>query len=354
MKCPYCLDSTGASSRTHVLESRQEVSPEAGPRVRRRRECAVCERRFTSFESIERGVMVDARGKRRAFSPARLQRSLLTLNTDLPVSQIEEIVSDIQRRVDAHTDEIEIATLVRWVAGGLPDPETRTTYLEKVGGYNSEEARLAASGEVIKRAGKSPDWFDRKKLRDAIGRAAFTLIAAVELDKIADDIEQRVIESHEPIPTTTLRTWVETELRRRNDRAWLRYAAGRPEASLQEILRLVTKTPHGHVRKSDDSLEAFDKYRLRSGLELALGKRERPAKFWERFDRFIESIGQEIRTSPEATSTATIVNQVLRWFKENDELNAFVSYLALHRHGLELSEITDEFAKWDIDVSAKL
>ncbi len=354
MQCPFCLDATGGSSKTHVLESRQEVHPDVGPRVRRRRECGGCERRFTSYESIERGVVVYERGTRRTFSPARLQRSLRALEMGLGEAQIEEIAGDVQRRVDGHNDPIEIATLVRWVAGGLPDPGRRAIYLEKVGQYDPEEARLAASGEVVKRRGSSPEWFNRRKLRGAIGKAAFTLIPADELDRIADQIEQRVIESHEPILTTALRVWVEEELRRRNELAWLRYAAGCPEASLEEILRLVTRTPDGHVRKSNDSLEAFDKYRLRSGLELALGKRPRPEEFWREFDRFIDSIGEQIRESPEATPTATIVNQVLRWFKENDELNAFVSYLALHRRGLKLSEINDELEKWGIPVSAKL
>lgn len=352
MKCPFCLDSRGASSKTHVLESRQEASPEAGPRVRRRRECDECEGRFTTFEAVEHGAVADARGKRRPFSPARLQRSLLALGTDLSESQIEEIVGDVQRRVEGHTDAIDTATLVRWVAGGLPDPNIRTLYLERVGGYDPEEAKRAASGEVLKRKGESSDWFDRRKLRDAIGRAALVLIDADELDAIADDIQERVIKSHEPVPTTTIRGWVEAELRRRNELAWLRYAAGRPEASLEEILRLVTHTPYGHVRKSNESLEAFDKYRLRLGMELALGKRERPAEFWGEFDRFIDSISEEIKTSPEATPTATIVNQVLRWFKEHDELKAFLSYLALHRHDLKLSQITDELTKWGIDVSA--
>ena len=45
MKCPYC-----GYSESKVIESRPT---DEGERIRRRRECEECKRRFTTYEKIE-------------------------------------------------------------------------------------------------------------------------------------------------------------------------------------------------------------------------------------------------------------------------------------------------------------
>ena len=93
MKCPYC---TGTDSR--VIDSR-----DSGDGIRRRRECASCERRFTSYEYIQmRTVMVIKQDERREeFQPEKLYASMVKAcaKRPLPVGAIEKAVKDIEASV---------------------------------------------------------------------------------------------------------------------------------------------------------------------------------------------------------------------------------------------------------------
>ena len=93
MKCPYC---TGTDSR--VIDSR-----DSGDGIRRRRECASCERRFTSYEYIQmRTVMVIKQDERREeFQPEKLYASMVKAcaKRPLPVGSIEKAVKEIEASV---------------------------------------------------------------------------------------------------------------------------------------------------------------------------------------------------------------------------------------------------------------
>ena len=66
MKCPYC-----SSNDTRVVNSRPA---DEGTAIRRRRECAACHRRFTSYERAQfEALMVRKRsGRLEAFNPDKL------------------------------------------------------------------------------------------------------------------------------------------------------------------------------------------------------------------------------------------------------------------------------------------
>ena len=66
MKCPYC-----SSLETRVVNSRPS---DEGNAIRRRRECTVCSRRFTTYERAQfEALMVTKRsGRREAFNPDKL------------------------------------------------------------------------------------------------------------------------------------------------------------------------------------------------------------------------------------------------------------------------------------------
>ena len=66
MKCPYC-----SSLETRVVNSRPS---DEGNAIRRRRECTVCNRRFTTYERAQfEALMVTKRsGRREAFNPDKL------------------------------------------------------------------------------------------------------------------------------------------------------------------------------------------------------------------------------------------------------------------------------------------
>jgi transcriptional repressor NrdR len=102
MKCPYC-DYSG----TKVLDSRPANDNKS---IRRRRECEKCNRRFTTFETVEETplVVVKKDGSREEFSRDKVLRGLLRACEKRPVSvgQLEVIVSDVERelRNTAHAE----------------------------------------------------------------------------------------------------------------------------------------------------------------------------------------------------------------------------------------------------------
>lgn len=67
MKCPFC-----ASADTQVIDSR--VS-EAGDSIRRRRRCQACQKRFTTYETVELRLpqVVKTNGNRSDFSVDKLR-----------------------------------------------------------------------------------------------------------------------------------------------------------------------------------------------------------------------------------------------------------------------------------------
>jgi len=80
-----------------VLESRQNT---AGTSIRRRRECANCGYRFTSYEHIEeKKLMVVKRdGRRQPFDLNKLERGIQISMEKRPVSQVvvEEILHQLE------------------------------------------------------------------------------------------------------------------------------------------------------------------------------------------------------------------------------------------------------------------
>lgn len=100
MKCPYC-----GFEESKVIDSR---SADDGERIRRRRECLKCAKRFTTHEVIETvPIMVIKRDKsREQFDRAKLMRGLLKSCEKRPVSlaQIETMADKIETRLQSSLD----------------------------------------------------------------------------------------------------------------------------------------------------------------------------------------------------------------------------------------------------------
>jgi transcriptional repressor NrdR len=93
MVCPYC------GSKNHkVVDSRSSAE---GKAVRRRRECAKCKRRYTTYEYIEesRLMVIKKDGRREPFSRAKLLNGVTTACEKRPISteKIEKLVNEIER-----------------------------------------------------------------------------------------------------------------------------------------------------------------------------------------------------------------------------------------------------------------
>ena len=90
MKCPFC-----SHTDTQVVETR--VSEDGGF-IRRRRQCAACEKRFTTYERPEVSfpVVVKKDGRRTDYDTAKLRASFTLALRKRPVST-EQVGAAIER-----------------------------------------------------------------------------------------------------------------------------------------------------------------------------------------------------------------------------------------------------------------
>lgn len=95
MKCPFCGD-----ARNEVLESR---IVENGSAIRRRRSCEKCEKRFTTFERVNKSslLVIKKDGRREAFDADKLIRGIVRAVGKRPIalSQVVEIVHEVEREM---------------------------------------------------------------------------------------------------------------------------------------------------------------------------------------------------------------------------------------------------------------
>jgi transcriptional repressor NrdR len=105
MRCPYC-----SNLEDRVVDSRESRE---GDSIRRRRECAACERRFTSYEKIELPTfqVVKRDERREAYDRGKLMRGLQIACRKRPVPQAQlERVADAIESTMADAGEREISS----------------------------------------------------------------------------------------------------------------------------------------------------------------------------------------------------------------------------------------------------
>ncbi len=95
MRCPYC-----GYEESKVIDSRPT---DEGERIRRRRECLKCGKRFTTYEVIENVplIVVKKDRSREAFDRGKLMRGLLRACEKRPVTleQVERMVDEIESQL---------------------------------------------------------------------------------------------------------------------------------------------------------------------------------------------------------------------------------------------------------------
>lgn len=112
MKCPFCGD-----LNTQVTDTR--VNDE-GDVVRRRRRCAVCDKRFTTYERIDLKMptIIKRNGARVEFEHAKLQASLRLALRKRPVSpnDVVQAIERIERQLlSCGVPEISSERVGEWV-----------------------------------------------------------------------------------------------------------------------------------------------------------------------------------------------------------------------------------------------
>ena len=101
MRCPFC-----GTDDTQVVDSR--VNDE-GNSIRRRRRCSECDKRFTTYESVELTLpqVVKQNGKREDFSRDKLHQSFSRAlhKRPVPVEYIEQASERIIQKVLAYGEK---------------------------------------------------------------------------------------------------------------------------------------------------------------------------------------------------------------------------------------------------------
>lgn len=114
MRCPAC-----GVGETKVIDSRPA---DGGASIRRRRACASCGNRFTTYERGTPLLMVRKRsGRLEPFSSEKLSHGVMAAMADRPVPReaVAELVEDIEATVAASTGPVRSEEIGRLVLEGL-------------------------------------------------------------------------------------------------------------------------------------------------------------------------------------------------------------------------------------------
>ena len=105
MKCPYC-----GYNESKVVDSRPA---DEGNSIRRRRECLACEKRFTTYETMESLplVVIKKDGSRQSFDRNKVLSSMLRAceKRSVPLARLEEMTDQIEQPLQNNLEK-EIPT----------------------------------------------------------------------------------------------------------------------------------------------------------------------------------------------------------------------------------------------------
>src|SRR5437879_9089203 len=106
MKCPFC-----SHMHDKVVDSRESKEGDA---IRRRRQCLLCEKRFTTYERIDEVpyMVVKKDGRREKFDRQKVLNGLLKACKKRPISmaKLSDLVNQVEARVTDSPDR-EITTI---------------------------------------------------------------------------------------------------------------------------------------------------------------------------------------------------------------------------------------------------
>ena len=95
MKCPFCKD-----PNTQVVDTREN---DDGDTVRRRRRCAACDKRFTTYERVELQLphLVKKNGSRSEYAREKLRASMMLAlrKRPVPTESVEAAIDRIEEKL---------------------------------------------------------------------------------------------------------------------------------------------------------------------------------------------------------------------------------------------------------------
>lgn len=101
MKCPFCNH-----NEDRVIDSRETSE---GTAIRRRRECTTCNKRFTTYEYVEKTplMVIKKDGRREPFIREKILSGIRSACQKRPISteKIEKLVSEIEAEIQKKFDQ---------------------------------------------------------------------------------------------------------------------------------------------------------------------------------------------------------------------------------------------------------
>ena len=152
MQCPFC-----ASARTRVVDSRPI---EAGTAIRRRRVCASCGNRFTTYERSVVPLVVRKRdGRLEPFQVEKVRAGFVSALADRPVTRkkLESMISEVEAVARRHGSQVPSDEIGRAVLTELREVDQvaylrfASVYKEFQGAqdFEREMAVLEGKGETV-------------------------------------------------------------------------------------------------------------------------------------------------------------------------------------------------------------
>jgi transcriptional repressor NrdR len=161
MRCPFCF-----ADDTRVVDSRLA---EDGASVRRRRECAACHERFTTFEYAELRMpqVVKSDGRREPFNEEKLRSGMSRALEKRPVDMatIDAIVGRIKHKLAACGErEVSSRRIGEWLMQELKDVDA-VAYVRFASVYHSFQDLNAFSEELERLQTEPTPEIKRKQLK---------------------------------------------------------------------------------------------------------------------------------------------------------------------------------------------
>jgi len=101
MKCPFC-----SQNEDRVIDSRETSESTA---IRRRRECTACNKRFTTYEYVEKTplMVIKKDGRREPFTREKILSGIRSACQKRPIStdKIEKLVGEIEAEIQKKFDQ---------------------------------------------------------------------------------------------------------------------------------------------------------------------------------------------------------------------------------------------------------
>ncbi len=135
MKCPFC-----GFLESKVLDSRPT---EEGGSIRRRRECLSCQKRFTTYETVESMPLyvIKNDGSRQLFDKSKLLSGMLRacVKRPVPIHRLEEVADEIEQALQNTMEkEVSSSTIGEMIMKRLKEID-EVAYVRFVSVYRSFE-----------------------------------------------------------------------------------------------------------------------------------------------------------------------------------------------------------------------